>query len=124
MLEDGIALPYNRVSLMHDAGLDQMALRDLRDLVVDDTVAFITAVVLVCRIMEDFAYRILNRVEIALAVNQRIFVLAYRDTLYAFRSGIDGQVDAVDTIRVVHGLVGILILLGLADRMLQVLTAP
>ena len=98
-----------------------MTLRYLRDLVVDDTIAYVSIVVLVCRIAEDRTDRVDHRIEITLAVDDRIFVLADRDTFSPFGSRIDGQVQAVDTVGVVHCLVAVFILFRLADSMLQVI---
>ena len=117
-------VPYKALIDMQDTLLDDMALRRLGDLVVDDTVTFIGSVLFVHRVAEYKTHRVVNRVEITLAVDHRVFVFAYRDTFYAFRSGIDCQVQAVDAVRVVHGLECVLILLGLADSMLQSLVAP
>ena len=117
-------VPFEALILMQDTFLDNMALRRLGDLVIDDTVAFVGSVIFIYRIAEYKPHRVVNRVEITLAVDHRIFVLAYRDTFYAFRSRINSQVQTVDAVRVVYGLEYILILLGLADCMLQGLIAP
>ena len=101
-----------------------MTLRCLGDLVVDNTVALVRAVVLVHCVAEDKAYRIQNRVEITLAVNDCVFVLADCDTLHTFRRGINREVDTIDTVCVMNRLEYILILLGLTDRVLQILAAP
>ena len=121
---DRVAVPDDRVAYMQDAGLDRMALFRFGDLEVDDTVALVRAVVLVHCVAEDKAYRIQNRVEITLAVNDCVFVLADCDTLHTFRRGINREVDTIDTVCVMNRLEYILILLGLTDRVLQILAAP
>ena len=117
-------MPVETLAYMQNTGLDAMILRNLGDLEVDDTVALVLAVRLGNRVAEYLTNRIFNRIEITLTVDDRIFILAERDVFGALRCRNDGQVDTIDTIRVVYGLVGILVLLGLADRVLQRFTAP
>ena len=124
-LTDGLIVPYKALIDVQDTLLNDMILRDLGDLQVDDTVALVTRVLLVYRIAEHETDGVFDRVEITLFVDDRVFVLAYLDTLYALRSRIDGQVDAVDTVGVIiDRLEYILILFGLTHRVLQILTAP
>ena len=109
---------------MHDSCLYDMALRRLRDLIINDTVALVTRRMLVSRVVEDHTYRIQHRIEIALPVDNRIFVLANLNPFRPSRCLYNRQVHAVDTVRTKHTRQMILVLLRLADRMLQRHAAP
>ena len=121
---DCVAFPEDGVSYMQDLGLSKMALWNLGDLVVDDTVALVPGVILVHRVVEDLTNRVQYRVEITLAVDDRVFVLADGQADSSFRCRNDSQVNTIDAVHTVDALECILILLGLSDFMLQRLTAP
>ena len=118
------AMPLKRLAYMHDALFHDTTLRHLGNLVIDNTVALATGVGFIHRIAEDHANRIKSLVEIALAVDERIFVLTNRDSLCTLGSRVNSQVKTINTIGIVNRQETVLILLGRTDSMLQRLASP
>ena len=113
---DGLAAPIDRLVHMLDALLDDMTLRELIDLHINDTVANRTCVVTTNGIANNGTYRVQILVKITLAVDDRVFVLAYVIALYYPRRLFDGQGQTIDTVRSVDRGITPFVLLALRQR--------
>ena len=117
-MSDRIALPVDGRVFMQDSGLDDLLLRILIDLVVDDTVATVVRVRLVQGVAIN-AIR-LNHV-VCLIAHFHLLALAQINLNRILRGFVNRQVEAIDTVGVVcYCLVTILVHLRLTDSVLQV----